>query len=80
MFKPDCALEVREPPSPHQPRGLQAPHDAVAPVSRGWSAFVYAPWSIGHEARGNQGQLHETGAAALCGYEGHYTVIFLLAR
>ena len=55
MFRPDRALEVRAPSIPHRPRGLQAPHNAAAPVSPGWPAFLCAPsWPIGHEAQGNQ--------------------------
>ena len=72
MFQGTCRTartsEVRRPPIPPRPRGARSPHNAVAPVTRGWPAFLCAPWQMGHEAGGNPSQPRVTGAAAPCGY------------
>ena len=65
------AVEVREPPMPHRPRGAQSfesPHSTAAPVTHGWPSFLSASWPIGHEAGRNPSQPRVTGAAAPCGY------------
>ena len=70
-------FEVCRLPIPHQSRGVQSPHDEVAPVSCGWSVFPCASWQIGHEAQRKIDQPQEMGAATLCGDWGSLWPSFL---